>query len=181
MAKREEKATLAAGCFWCLEAIFQKVRGIKEVIPGYSGGFVRNPTYEKVCSGDTGHAEAIQITFYPDIISYHEILKIFWQIHNPTTLNCQGHDIGSQYRSVIFYHDDQQKEIAVRSKKDLQEAGIWPDAIVTEIIPFTKFYPAEEYHYNYYQNHPENNYCQLAIVPKIKKFERVFPEYTKLE
>lgn len=179
MVQKQEKATLAAGCFWCLEAIFQKVKGIQKVIPGYSGGHFKNPTYEQVCSGTTGHAEAVQITFYPEIISYAEILKIFWQVHNPTTLNRQGYDIGSQYRSVIFYHSDEQKEIAIKSTKDLQEAHIWEDSVVTEIVPFRKFYPAEKYHLNYFYNHPENSYCQLAIMPKIKKFEKIYQKYIK--
>lgn len=174
-----EKATLAAGCFWCLEAIYQKVKGVRKVVPGYSGGQVKNPTYEQVCSDATGHAEAIQITFSPELISYTEILKIFWQIHNPTTLNRQGHDIGSQYRSAIFYHTEEQKNIAEQSKKDLQDAHIWPEPIVTEIVPFTEFYPAEEYHHNYFQNHPENSYCQMVVLPKVKKFKKVFQDKIK--
>jgi len=179
MEQKTEKITLAAGCFWCLEAIYQKVKGVLEVIPGYSGGHVKSPTYEQVCSDTTGHAEVVLITFDPEIISYAEILKIFWQIHNPTTLNYQGHDIGSQYRSVIFYHNEEQKKIAENSKKVLQDARIWPDPIVTEIIPFSEFYPAEEYHKNYYQNHPENSYCHLVMMPKVQKFEKLFQNYIK--
>jgi peptide-methionine (S)-S-oxide reductase len=179
MDKKTEKATLAAGCFWCLEAIYKKVKGVLDVIPGYSGGHVTSPTYEQVCSDATGHAEAVQVIFDPEMISYAEILKIFWQIHNPTTLNRQGHDIGSQYRSVIFYHNEEQKKIAENSRKDLQDAHIWPDSIVTEIVPYSEFYPAEEYHRNYYQNHPENSYCQLVVIPKVKKFEKAFRNYIK--
>lgn len=175
--KKMEKATLAAGCFWCLEAIFKKVKGVLEVISGYSGGDVVNPTYEQVCSDATGHAEAVQITFDPEVISYAEILKIFWQVHNPTTLNRQGHDIGSQYRSVIFCHNEEQKKIAENSRKELQDARIWPDDIVTEIVPLTQFYPAEEYHQDYYQRNPGNSYCQLVVRPKVTKFERVFEKY----
>jgi len=179
MNQKNEKATLAGGCFWCLEAIYKKVKGVKEVIPGYSGGQTKSPTYEQVCSDTTGHAEAIQITFEPDVISYVEILKIFWQIHNPTTLNRQGHDIGSQYRSVIFYHNEEQRKIAEKSKKDLQDAHIWPDPIVTEIIPVDEFYPAEEYHKNYFRNHPESGYCQLVVRPKVEKFKKTFQNYFK--
>ena len=175
--KKMEKASLAAGCFWCLEAIYKQVKGISEVISGYSGGNVNNPSYEQVCSDTTGHAEAVQITYDPEVISYAEILKIFWQVHNPTTPNRQGHDIGSQYRSVIFYHNEEQERIAESSRKDLQEASVWPDPIVTEIIPFREFFPAEEYHQNYYRNHPENTYCQLVVRPKVAKFEKVFEKY----
>ncbi len=177
MNKKIEKATLAGGCFWCLEAIYKRVKGVQEVIPGYSGGQTEYPTYEQVCSDTTGHAETIQITFNPDVISFSEILKIFWSLHNPTTLNRQGHDVGSQYRSVIFYHNEKQKIIAEKSKKDLQDAGIWSDPIVTEIVPFSEFYPAEEYHRNYFQNHPENSYCQIVVMPKVEKFKKVFQDY----
>jgi len=179
MNQKIEKATLAGGCFWCLEAIYKKVKGVKEVIPGYSGGQTVSPTYEQVCSDTTGHAEAIQITFEPDVISYAEILKIFWQIHNPTTLNRQGHDIGSQYRSAIFYHNEEQMKIAEKSKKDLQDGHIWLDPIVTEIIPVDEFYPAEEYHKNYFRNHPESGYCQLVVRPKVEKFKKTFQNYFK--
>ncbi len=177
MEKEIEVATLAGGCFWCLEAIYKRVKGVIKVIPGYSGGVIDNPSYKQVCSDTTGHAEAVQIFFNPKIISYHELLKIFWQIHNPTTLNCQGDDIGSQYRSVIFYHNTRQKKIAEKSKKDWQDAHIWPQPIVTELIPFQKFFPAEEYHRDFFENHPENQYCQLVVKPKIKKFEQTFQEY----
>ena len=177
MAKGTEVATLAGGCFWCLEAIFQKVKGIIQVIPGYSGGEIKNPSYEQVCSDTTGHAEAIQVFFNPELISYREILEIFWHIHNPTTLNRQGNDIGSQYRSAIFYHNEQQKEIAHNSKKELEDSHTLPAPIITEIIPFQDFYEAEEYHHNYLNNHPENSYCQFVVLPKVKKFEKTFQKY----
>lgn len=179
MEKKLEKATLAGGCFWCLEAIYKKVNGVLEVVSGYSGGEQKNPSYQQVCTGMTGHAEAIQITFSPDIISYGRILEIFWSIHNPTTIDRQGHDIGSQYRSAIFYHDERQKDIAENSKKDLQDAGIWPAPVVTEILPLKEFYPAEEYHKDYFQNHPENSYCQMVVLPKVEKFKKVFEKYVK--
>ena len=177
MKQKTEKITLAGGCFWCLEAIYKRVKGIQEVIPGYSGGQTKYPTYEQVCSDTTGHAEAIQITFNTDVISFSEILKIFWSLHNPTSLNRQGHDIGSQYRSVIFYHNEEQRKVAEKSKKDLQVAGIWLDPIVTEIVPFSEFFPAEEYHKNYFQDHPENSYCQMVVMPKVEKFKKVFQDY----
>ncbi len=179
MGKKLEKATLAGGCFWCLEAIYKKVNGVLEVISGYSGGEQKNPSYQQVCTGMTGHAEAVQITFSPDIISYGRILEIFWSIHNPTTIDRQGHDIGSQYRSAIFYHDERQKDIAENSKKDLQDAGIWPAPVVTEILPLQEFYPAEEYHKDYFRNHPENSYCQMIVLPKVEKFKKVFEKYIK--
>lgn len=179
MDKEMEKATLAGGCFWCLEAIYKKVKGVKEVISGYSGGQTKNPTYEQVCSDTTGHAEAVQITFNPDVISYEEILKIFWQIHNPTTLNRQGYDVGSQYRSAIFYHNEQQKQIAEKLKQELQDANIWTEPIVTEIVPYGEFYPAEEYHKDYLENHPENNYCQMVVIPKVEKFKKRFQDYLR--
>ncbi len=171
---KKETATLAGGCFWCLEAIYKKVIGVNEVVPGYMGGKLNNPTYEQVCSGTTGHAEVVQITFDPDSISYAEILKIFWEIHNPTTLDRQGHDIGSQYRSVIFYHNEEQRRIAEKSKQDLQNSNIWTRPVVTEIVPSGQFYPAEEYHMNYFQNNPANNYCQFVVLPKIDKFKNKF-------
>ena len=177
MEKKTEIATLAGGCFWCLEAIYKKVRGVVKVVPGYSGGDTENPTYEQVCSGTTGHAEAIQIEYDPLIIPYNEILKIFWQIHNPTTLNRQGSDFGTQYRSVIFYHDEGQKRVAHSSKKDLDDSCLWENPVVTEIIPFKEFYIAEEYHHDYFKNHPYNSYCQFVVKPKLKKFIKDFKEY----
>jgi peptide-methionine (S)-S-oxide reductase len=162
-------ATLANGCFWCSEAIFKRLRGVKSVIPGYSGGLVENPSYEQVCIGNTGHAESIQIKFDPRIIPYEKILDVFWHTHDPTTLNRQGNDIGTQYRSAIFYHDEKQKEIAEKSKSDLENAGIYKNPIVTEIIPFKNFYAAEDYHKNYYESHSNAAYCSFVIDPKVHK------------
>jgi peptide-methionine (S)-S-oxide reductase len=162
-------ATLANGCFWCSEAIFKRLKGVKSVLPGYSGGIVKNPSYEQVCTGRTGHAESIQIEFDPKITPYEKILDIFWYTHDPTTLNRQGNDIGTQYRSAIFYHDQKQKEIAEKSKRDLEMAGVYKNPIVTEITPFNDFYVAEDYHKNYYENHRDASYCNLVIDPKVHK------------
>ena len=164
-----EVATLANGCFWCTEAIFKRVNGIKSVLPGYSGGQVKNPSYEQVCTGRTGHAESIQIEFDPKVISFEKILDIFWATHDPTTLNRQGNDVGTQYRSAIFYHDLKQKEIAENSKKALRNEGSYKDPIVTEITPFSSFYVAEDYHKNYYDEHRDAPYCSYVIDPKVQK------------
>lgn len=169
-----ETATLANGCFWCSEAVFQRLKGVKSILPGYAGGTVKNPSYQQVCTGKTGHTESIQIKFDPDVISFEKILDIFWHTHDPTTLNRQGNDVGTQYRSAIFYHDENQKKIAEDSKKDLSQKGIYNDPIVTEITPFTNFYVAENYHKNYYQNHSSEPYCSFVINPKIDK---LFEQY----
>lgn len=174
-----EKATLGAGCFWCTEAIFDRVEGVREVYSGYSGGHVKEPTYREVCDGNTGHAEVIQITFNPDIISYAEILKIFWNTHNPTTLNRQGADVGTQYRSVIFYHTEEQRKISMELKAELDKQKIWENPIVTAIEEFSNFYKAEDYHHNYYLNNPNKGYCRFVITPKVEKFEKVFKDYLK--
>ena len=174
-----QQATLGAGCFWCVEAIFQKLHGVDSVLSGYTGGHVHDPTYEQVCSGTTGHAEVTQITFDSSIVSYEEILEVFWKTHDPTTLNRQGNDVGTQYRSVIYYHDLSQKSIAEKAKQVLDEAGIWKDPIVTEIAPLPEFYPAENYHQNYFNQHGNQPYCQFVIQPKVKKFEQVFRERVK--
>ncbi len=174
MAQQREMATLGAGCFWCVEAIFQDVRGVERVISGYAGGTIVNPTYQQVCIGKTGHAEVAQITFDPSVISYDDILYIFWRTHDPTTLNRQGADVGTQYRSVIFYHTDEQKAIAERSKRDAEAANIWPNPIVTEIAPLTNFYPAEAYHQNYFRLNPNQPYCRAVIDPKVRKFRKAF-------
>lgn len=171
-----EIATLGGGCFWCVEAIYQQVKGVKSVVSGYAGGRVRNPAYSEVCAGTTGHAEVIQIVFDPSEISFEDILYIFWRTHDPTTLNRQGADIGTQYRSTILYHDPQQKEIAERSKKETDASGLWPDRIVTEIAPFDAFYPAEDYHQNYYRNNPRQPYCVMVIDPKVQKFKKAFAQ-----
>ena len=162
-------ATLANGCFWCSEAIFKRLKGVKSVLPGYSGGIVENPSYEQVCTGKTGHAESIQIEFDPTVIPYEKILDVFWHTHDPTTLNRQGNDVGTQYRSAIFYHDQKQKEIAEKSKRGLEKAGVYKNPIVTEITPFKNFYVAEDYHKNYYENHQDAPYCSVVINPKVRK------------
>ena len=164
-----ETATLANGCFWCSEAIFKRLKGVKSVLPGYSGGQVKNPSYEQVCSGRTGHAESIQIEFDPKIINFEKILDIFWRTHDPTTLNRQGNDVGTMYRSAIFYHDQKQKEIAEKSKNALENEGTYKDPIVTEITPYRDFYVAEDYHKNYYENNQNAPYCNFIINPKVSK------------
>jgi peptide-methionine (S)-S-oxide reductase len=169
MTSPTETATLASGCFWCTEAIFKRLKGIISVLPGYSGGAVKNPSYDQVCMGITGHAEAIQIKFDPSIISFEKILDIFWYTHDPTTLNRQGNDIGTQYRSAIFFHNEKQKDLAERSKRDLENKGVFKNPIVTEITPFKNFYIAEDYHKNYYDTHQEAAYCNFIIEPKIQK------------
>ncbi|MBU2555016.1 MAG: peptide-methionine (S)-S-oxide reductase MsrA [Bacteroidetes bacterium] len=182
MQNTENKiATFGTGCFWCSEAIFDQLNGVVEVKPGYSGGTVKNPTYKEVCTGETGHAEVIRIEYNPDVISYKELLEVFWKTHDPTTLNRQGADVGSQYRSVIFYHDSDQEKEARAYKKALEEAEIWSNPIVTEISPATAFYYAEDYHNDYYANNPANGYCNFVITPKIEKFKKVFSEKLKPE
>lgn len=166
----KEIATFASGCFWCTEAIFQRLKGVVSVVSGYTGGHRDEPTYEQVSTGVSGHAEAIQITFDPQIITYETLLDIFWHTHNPTTRNQQGNDIGTQYRSAIFYHTAEQKIIAENSRNKIEDSNEYPDAVVTQIVPATKFYPAETYHANYYNNNPQTPYCQLIVAPKIKKF-----------
>lgn len=172
-----EVATFATGCFWCTEAIFQQLRGIITVVSGYTGGHRDTPTYEQVVTGVSGHAEAIQITFDPQIISYETLLDIFWHTHNPTTKNQQGNDIGTQYRSAIFYHSPKQKELALASLSQIETAKEYAQPIVTQIEAATKFYPAESYHANYYQNNPQAPYCQFVIAPKLEKF---WAEYKQL-
>lgn len=174
-----ETATFGSGCFWCTEAIFERLKGVIKVESGYSGGTIDNPTYEEVCSGSTGHAEVTQITFDPSVISYEELLGVFWKTHDPTTPNRQGNDIGSQYRSVIFYHNDKQKKLAERYKEELEKAGVWDKPIVTEISPFTRFFKAEDYHQNYFENNPAQPYCSFVIAPKVEKFEKVFKDKLK--
>ena len=171
-----ETATFGNGCFWCTEAIFQDLEGVQKVVSGYAGGHVRNPTYEQVCSATTGHAEVLQITYDPDKISYDELLEIFWQTHDPTTLNRQGNDVGPQYRSVIFYHDDEQKVLAENYKQELNASGAFNAPIVTAIQPLSDYYPAEDYHQNYFKRHGNESYCSYVIRPKVEKFRKVFKE-----
>jgi len=167
-------ATLAGGCFWCLEAVFVDVQGIVKVESGYSGGHRPNPTYEQVCTGTTGHAEAVQITFDPSAISYRELLEIFFAIHDPTTLNRQGADIGTQYRSAIFYHSDEQRGIAEEVIRELSTEGRWRDPIVTQVEPLRAFYKAEDYHQSYFATHPGQPYCRMVVAPKVAKFRKQF-------
>ena len=169
-----QKATFGSGCFWCTEALFQELKGVKAVVSGYSGGFVPNPTYEAVCSGSTGHAEVVQITFDPAVISYEELLEVFWKTHDPTTLNRQGGDFGTQYRSVVFTHNDEQKKLAEHYKAKLDESQAFPAPIVTEITKFSRFYAAETHHQNYNDNNGQDRYCQAVIRPKLEKFRQVF-------
>ena len=172
-------ATLANGCFWCTEAIFQQLRGVLKVCSGYSGGQVPNPTYEQVCNKDTGHAECLHIEFDPSIIPFDELLEVFWKTHDPTTLDRQGGDVGPQYRSVIFYHGEEQKSIAEKYKEQLDQSGVFNNPIVTTIEPFTVFYPAEDYHRDYYNGHGNQGYCQLVIRPKLEKFRKEFGQMLK--
>ncbi|MCF8328204.1 MAG: peptide-methionine (S)-S-oxide reductase MsrA [Bacteroidales bacterium] len=177
--KTMEKATFGAGCFWCVETIFKHVKGVDSVTSGYSGGDIKNPSYQQVASGQTNHAEAIQIHFDPQVISYQELLEIFYKTHDPTQLNRQGADVGPQYRSVIFYHDDKQKETATTIKNKLDKAGIWDKPIVTAIEPYKNFYPAEDYHQDYYAKNKNQGYCQIVITPKLEKFKEVFSDKMK--
>ena len=174
-----QTATLAGGCFWCLEAVYDEIRGVHSVESGYAGGHVENPTYRAVCSGDTGHAEVVQVDFDVNEISYRELLEVFFAIHDPTTLNRQGADVGTQYRSAIFYHDDAQKAEAEQMIGELTEEHVFDDAIVTEVVPLTKFYPAEDYHREYYDRNPEQGYCQVVISPKVAKLRQKFAEKLK--
>lgn len=179
--KNLQTATFGSGCFWCSEAIFERVKGVVSVESGYSGGNVADPTYEQVCGGKTNHAEVVQIKFDPAIISFDELLEIFWKTHDPTTLNKQGADVGTQYRSVIFYHNDEQKKKAEEYKMELTQAGIWENPIVTEISPSKEFYSAEKYHQNYYEINPKQGYCSFVITPKIEKFEKIFKDKLKAQ
>ncbi len=181
MNKKLETATLAGGCFWCTEAIFKRLKGVKSAVPGYAGGSVEDPSYEQVCTGNTGHAEAIQIKFEPSEIPFEKILDIFWHTHNPTTLNQQGNDIGTQYRSSIFYHDEKQKEVAEKSKEELEQSGLYKDPIVTEIVPFTNFYEAENYHKDYFDRNADAPYCNFVISPRIHKLLEKYGQNVKEE
>ena len=171
MAK-SEIATLGGGCFWCVEAVFQRIDGVISVKPGYAGGNLKNPTYKQICTGNTGHAEVAKIEFDPSKITYSQILNVFWQSHDPTTLNRQGNDVGTQYRSVIFFHNESQEEIAKKSKIDADKSGYWDNEIVTEITPLNNYYNAEDYHDNYYNDNPNQPYCLFVIKPKLDKLEK---------
>ncbi|HUV25943.1 MAG TPA: peptide-methionine (S)-S-oxide reductase MsrA [Anaerolineales bacterium] len=176
----KEIATLGGGCFWCLEAIYTDLKGVEKVVSGYSGGRKENPSYQEVSRGDSGHAEVVQITYDTAVISYEELLKIFFTIHDPTTLNRQGADVGPQYRSVIFYHDKTQRESAERILDEVAAEKIWADPIVTQIEPFTEFFIAEQYHQDYFKRNPEQGYCQVVIAPKVVKFRKSFAEQLKV-
>ncbi len=174
-----QTATLAGGCFWCLEAVFDEIKGVHGVESGYAGGTMPNPSYRAVCSGDTGHAEVVQVHFDPNIVSYRDLLHVFFAIHDPTTLNRQGADAGTQYRSAIFYHDDEQKQIAEEFIKDLNAQNIWGRPIVTEVTKLDKFYMAEDYHQEYFARNPYQPYCQAVVAPKVSKFRKHFLELLK--
>ena len=176
MSQKLEVATLGGGCFWCLEALYQQMIGVQKVVSGYAGGHIDNPTYRQICTGRTGHAEVTQITFDPDVISYEEMLDIFWRIHDPTTLNRQGADVGPQYRSIILYHNEEQREIAERSKAETDASNLYRNPIVTQIAPLSKFYEAEAYHQNYYRSNPNQGYCRFVIDPKVRKFRKEFQD-----
>ena len=172
--------TLGGGCFWCVEAIMLRLNGVISAVSGYSGGKTDNPSYQDVCSGTTGYAEVVQVTFDPEVISFEDILKVFFHTHDPTTLNRQGADVGTQYRSVIFYHNEGQKQIAELKKAEVDASDLWPNPIVTEIAPFEKFYPAENYHQNYFDTNPDQPYCMAVIDPKVRKFMKNFAEKLKV-
>jgi peptide-methionine (S)-S-oxide reductase len=179
MSDKTEKATLGGGCFWCLEAVYNDLEGVLSAISGYAGGHVPNPEYQMVCDGNTGHAEVVQVTYDPDIITYEEILEVFFSIHDPTTLNRQGIDVGTQYRSAIFYHSVEQKALAQKTINELTAQEIWPNPIVTEITKLTKFYEAEDYHQEYFKRNPYQGYCQTVVSPKVAKFRKKFANRLK--
>ncbi len=176
---RKEVATLAGGCFWCLEAVFDDLEGVEDVVSGYSGGDVPNPSYKHVCTGETGHAEVVQVAFNPDVLSYQDLLKVFFAIHDPTTLNRQGGDVGTQYRSAIFTHSEEQEKVAEQVITELNHAGIWDEPIVTEIVPLEAFYPAEDYHQEYFRRNPNQGYCRVVVAPKVAKFRKQFLDRLK--
>ncbi len=170
----QEKTTLGGGCFWCIEAIFDQLKGVTDVVSGYSGGRTQNPTYRAVCDGVTGHAEVVEVTFDNEIVSFQDLLDIFFTVHNPTTLNQQGADIGTQYRSAIFFHSDEQKHIAQATIDALNQSNVWGSPIVTEVTRFETFYPAEDYHQEYFANNKDNRYCQVVVAPKVAKFRQYY-------
>ena len=174
-----ETATLAGGCFWCLEAVYDQLKGVQDVVSGYSGGHVENPTYRAVCDETTGHAEAIQIQYDPSVVSYNDLLDVFFTIHDPTTLNRQGNDVGTQYRSVIFFHTPEQQQAAIAKIAEYTAKKLWSNPIVTQVAPFTHFYAAEDYHQEYFDNHPYQPYCQVVVAPKVAKFRQKFFQQLK--
>lgn len=174
-----ETATLGGGCFWCIEAVYLDLKGVKQAISGYAGGHVDNPSYKEVCNGSTGHAEVVQIHFDPEIITYRDVLKIFFTVHNPTTPNRQGNDVGTQYRSIILYHNEQQKQIAEEVMEEVTQEKIWDRPLVTQLEPLENFYEAEDYHQNYYNKNPNQGYCQIVIAPKVSKFRKMYYDQLK--
>ncbi len=179
MAQKLETATLGGGCFWCTEAVYKELKGVKDIKPGYSGGHVKNPAYREVCNGTTGHAEVIQITFDPAVVSFSEILEVFFMTHDPTTLNRQGNDVGTQYRSAVFYHNDEQKQTAEKVIRLFGQEKVYDRPIVTEVTAFDKFYVAEDYHFNYFARNKNEPYCQYVVAPKVEKFKKIFKEKMK--
>ncbi|GAA0853997.1 peptide-methionine (S)-S-oxide reductase MsrA [Aliiglaciecola litoralis] len=174
-----QQATLAGGCFWCIESAFNSVEGIESAFSGYAGGSMAEPSYEQVCSGQTGHAEVVRVNFDADVLSYRDVLEIFFALHNPTQLNRQGNDVGSQYRSAIFYHDDTQKKVAEDIIAEIEAEQIWPDPVVTEVIEINNYYQAEDYHQDYFSNNPQNQYCNMVVAPKLAKFKKNFANRLK--
>lgn len=177
--KSTSLATFGGGCFWCMEAVFQQMIGVEKIESGYSGGNTKNPTYKEVCTGETGHAEVIQITYNPGLVSFAELLRVFFTMHDPTTLNRQGNDIGTQYRSVIFYHNTEQQHEAEAVIQEINKQHIYPNPVVTQVVPFSEFYKAEDYHQNYYNQNKEQSYCRFVIQPKVEKFEKIFKDRIK--
>lgn len=176
MSDERESATLGGGCFWCLEAVYLEVRGVEKVVSGYTGGSVPDPTYQQICTGTTGHAEVVQLTYDPNMISFRKILEVFFTIHDPTTLNRQGADVGTQYRSAIFYHTPEQREVAEQIIREFGEAGVYDAPVVTEVAPLDEFYPAEDYHQDYFRRNSNQPYCQVVVAPKVAKFRSKFLE-----
>lgn len=181
MTKEVEKATLGGGCFWCVEAVFNALVGVEEVVSGYAGGHLPDPSYDQVCAGTTDHAEVVQITYDPDVITYEDLLYVFWRTHDPTTLNRQGADVGTQYRSIILCHDEEQRRVAERSREQTEASDLWPDPILTEIVPLEAFYPAEAYHQEYYERNRLQPYCRYVIDPKLAKFRKAFADRVRAD
>lgn len=179
MAQNFEKATLGGGCFWCTEAVYLQLNGVVDVKPGYSGGHIKNPSYKEVCTGRTGHAEVVQITYNPEEVSFSEILEVFFMTHDPTSLNRQGNDVGTQYRSAVFFHNEAQKTIAEKIVQEFENEKVYDNPIVTEITPFDKFYVAEDYHINYFERNKNQPYCQFVVAPKVEKFQKIFKDKLK--
>lgn len=177
---KTQLATLAGGCFWCIESALNSIQGVEKAISGYAGGEKENPTYKEVCSGNTGHAEVVRVEFNPDMLSYRQLLEIFFSLHNPTQLNRQGNDIGTQYRSAIFFHDEAQKEEAENIIREIEQEGIWDDPVVTEVVELNNYYSAEDYHQDYFANNPENQYCNMVVAPKLAKFKKTFADKLKV-